>query len=80
MRYVRNCQFIEKLLEFVQCDDIKGASVAEFIINALNNTGLNPQMCRAQTYDGASNMTGKEKGAVAKFCSATRNKKFIYFH
>ena len=80
VRYVRNCQVIEKLLEFVQCDDIKGASVAEFIINALNNTGLNPQMCRAQTYDGASNMTGKEKGAVAKFCSETRNKKFIYFH
>ena len=45
VRYVRNCQTIEKLLEFVQCDDIKGASIVEFIINALNNAGLNPQMC-----------------------------------
>ena len=52
MRYVRNCQAIEKLLEFGQCDDIKGASITEFIINVLSNAGLNPQMCRAQTYDG----------------------------
>ena len=51
VRYVRNCQAIEKLLEFAHCDDIKGASIAEFINNALNNAGLNPQMCRAQTYD-----------------------------
>ena len=48
MRCVRNCQAIEKLLEFVQCGD---ASIAEFIINALNNAGLYPQMCRAQTHE-----------------------------
>ena len=80
MRYVRNSQTIEKLLEFVQCDDIIGASIAEFIINALNNAGLNPLMYRAQTCDGAGNMAGKEKGAAAKFCSKTGNKKAVYFH
>ena len=80
VRYLRNCQAIEKLLEFVQCDDVKGASIAEFIINALNNAGLYPQMCRPQTYDRASNMAGKEKGAAAKFCSETGNEKAVYFH
>ena len=45
--YVRNCQTIEKLLE---CDDIKGASIVEFIINSLINAGLNPQMCWTQTF------------------------------
>ena len=80
MRCITNCQAIEKLLEFVQCDDVKGASIAEFIINALNNAGLYPQMCRAQTYDGAGNMAGKEKGAAAKFCSETGNEKAVYFH
>ena len=64
----------------MQCDDIKGASIAEFVINALNNSGLNPQVCRAQTYDGAGNMAGKEKGAGAKFCSETGNEKAVYFH
>ena len=77
MRYVKNSQAIEKLLELVQCDDGKGASIAKFIINALNNAGLNPQMCRAHTYDGASNMAGKEEGAAAKFCSETENKKVV---
>ena len=37
-------------------------------------------MCRAQTYDGAGNMTGKEKGVAAKFCSETGNEKAVYFH
>ena len=63
----------------MQCHDIKGASIAEFIINGLNNGGLNPQMCRAQTNDGASNMARKEKGAAAKFCSETGNEKAVYF-
>ena len=31
------------------------------------NNGLNPQMCRAQTYDGAANIAGKEKGAAVYF-------------
>ena len=64
----------------MQCDDIKVASISEFIINALNNAGLNPQMRRAQTYDGAGSMAGKEKGAAAKFCSKTGNEKTVYFH
>ena len=80
VHYVRNCQAKEKLLEFLQCDDIKRASIAEFIINALNNAGLNPQMCRAQTCDGAGNITGKEISVAANFFSKTGNKKAVYFH
>ena len=80
VHHVRNCQAIEKLLEFLQCDDINRASIAEFIINALNNAGLNPQMCRTQTCDGAGTMTGKEISVAAKFFSKTGNKKALYFH
>ena len=80
VRCVRSCRAIEKLLEFVQCDDIKGASMEKFIINTLDNAGLYPGMCRAQTYDGAGNMAGKEKGAAAKFCFETGNEKAVYFH
>ena len=80
MRYVRDCQAIEKLLEIVQCDDVKGASIADSIIDTLNNAGLYPQMCRGQTFDGAGNMAGKEKRAAAKFCSKTGNEKAVYLH
>ena len=79
MRYVRICQAIEKLLEFVQCNDIIGESITEFIINTLNNANLNPEMCRGQTYDGAGNIAGKEKGTAAKFCSKTGNERAVYF-
>ena len=37
-------------------------------------------MCRAQTYDGAGNMAGKEKGAATNFFSETGNEKAVYFH
>ena len=37
-------------------------------------------MCRVQTYDGAGNMTGKEKDVAAKFCSEIGNEKAVYFH
>ena len=37
-------------------------------------------MCRAQTYDGAGNMAGKEKGAAATTCSKAGIEKAIYFH
>ena len=80
VRYVRDCQAIEKLLEIVQCDDVKGASIADSIIDTLNNAGLYPQMCRGQTFDGAGNMAGKEKRAAAKFCSKTGNEKAVYLH
>ena len=80
VRYARNCQAIEKLLELVPCDDVKGASIAEFIINVLYNAGLYPYMCRTQTYDGTGNMAGKEKGAAAKFFSETGNEKAVYFY
>ena len=61
------------------CDDVKGASIAAFIINALNDAVLYPQMCRAQTYNGTGNMTGKEKGAAVNFFSETGNEKAVYF-
>ena len=80
MHYIRNFQAIEKLLEFVQCDDIKRVGIAEFIINVLNDPGLNPKLCRAQTYDGAGNMASKEKDVVAKLCSETGNGKAVYFY
>ena len=53
----------------MQCDNVKGANIAEFIINALNNAGLYSQMCHAQTYDEASNMADQKKDAATKFCS-----------
>ena len=80
VRYIKNSRPVEKLLEYVSCDNTKGRSVATFLINTLKNGNLGPIMCRSQTYDGAGHMSGKLKGATAIFCSETGNDKAVYFH
>ena len=80
VRYIKNSRPVEKLLEYVSCDNIKGRSIATFLINTLKNGNLGPMMCRSQMYDGAGHMSGKLKGAAAIFCSETGNDKAVYFH
>ena len=62
-RYVKDDRPIERLLEHVQCPNIRGATIADLIIKALNEVWLNIKKCRAQTYNGASNMAGKQQEA-----------------
>ena len=52
---------IKKLCKFVQCDNIKGESMTDFLINALNNACLNPQMCCTQTFNEAGNVEQKSR-------------------
>ena len=80
VRYIKNSRPVEKLLEYVICDDIKGRSIATFLINILTNVNLDSMMCRSQTYNDAGNMPGKVKGTAAVFCSETGNDKVVYFH
>ena len=55
----------ERLVEYIAMEDIKGQSIANAIITCLESLGLELTDCRAQTYDGASNMSGKFNGAQA---------------
>ena len=45
----------------MQCDNIKGESMTDFFINALNNACLNLQMCSTQTFNEAVNMEQKSR-------------------
>ena len=80
LRYVKDCGEVEKLFEFVQCEDIKGNSIAKYIIDAISNAGLDTKYYRSQTYDGAGNMAGKQKDAAKKFQLLTGNTKAPYIH
>lgn len=44
------------LLEFVDCDTIDGKSICEKIFQPLRRLNLQPELCRAQTYDGDGDM------------------------
>ena len=67
IRYIENGQPVERLLQYIQCESITGENIAKSIIECLNNVGLDPKKCRAQTYDGAGNMAGCQKGCAVEF-------------
>lgn len=80
VRYVRDNAPVERLLEYVKCGNIRGETIANLIIECLEKIKLNPKNCRSQTYDGAGNMAGKQKGAANQFQVKTGNDKATYFH
>ena len=80
VRYVKDNMPVERLLEYVKCEGITGEEIALEIINCLSNVGLDTDKCRCQTYDGAGNMAGKERGAANQFRLKTGNMKATYFH
>lgn len=80
LRYVKDNAPVERLLEYVKCDGITGEEIAEEIIQCLSKVGLDTDKCRCQTYDGAGNMAGKQKGAANQFQLKTGNMKATYFH
>ena len=67
LRYTKDFRPVEKLLEYVRCEDIKGTSIENHLITTLEDAGLDVMMCRSQTYDGAGNMSRKSKGVAAVF-------------
>ena len=67
LRYLVNDQPVEKLVEFVACDSTTCEEICKRIVDSLRNLNLQPENCRAQTYDGAGNMSGKQKGCATRF-------------
>ena len=59
LRYVKNNQPVERLVEFVACEQVTGAAICENLLDCLAKLNLDAQSCRAQTYDGAGNMAGE---------------------
>ncbi|CAC5396466.1 unnamed protein product [Mytilus coruscus] len=67
IRYLRDGSPVEKLLEFVQAEETTGSALCGLIVKALTDAGLDIQFCRAQTMNGAGNMSGKNLGCAAQF-------------
>lgn len=59
IRYSKHNRPIERLIEYVKCESIRGETIADLIIACIRRVGLRPENCRAQTYDGAANMSEK---------------------
>ena len=58
---------MERLLECIPAEEITGEALCDLIVRSLTEVGLDIQNCRAQTMDGAGNMSGKHIGCAAQF-------------
>ncbi|WAR18850.1 P52K-like protein [Mya arenaria] len=68
---------VERFLEFIACSEITGEAFCDNIIQSLTEVGLDTQLCRSQTMDGAGNMAGKNAGCAARF---TRHSPRALYH
>lgn len=59
-------EVIERLLEFVNCNDKTGEAIAELILLTLLKNEIPISDCRGQGYDNGSNMNGTYKGVQAR--------------
>ena len=80
IRYLKDGKPTEKLITYVECEKTTGEAIADKIIDALTKLGLDPLLCRSQTYDGAGAMAGINIGAAEMFKEKTGNKYAPYYH
>ena len=78
VRYVQRSVAVERLVEFVACTSVKGEDLCMHILSTLQRLGLDPNTCRAQTYDGAGCMSGYLNGCQAKFREQVP--RALYYH
>ena len=67
VRYLHDGAPVERLVEYIECETCTGVAICNQIVQAVANLGLDPEMCRAQTYDGAGNIAGSQNGCAKHF-------------
>ncbi|XP_065679035.1 52 kDa repressor of the inhibitor of the protein kinase-like [Hydra vulgaris] len=80
IRYI-DCDNVicEDFLRFIECKSgTTGLSLAQNIVSAIDDLGLDIQKCRGQGYDGAGAMSGKLKGISSRIKFI--NSKAIFVH
>ena len=58
-------EIMERTIKTVHVADTKATTLRDALLSAVKGFGLNPEKCRGQGYDGASNMSGKHNGLAA---------------
>lgn len=62
IRYVKDCVPVERFLKFIPIKEHKSKYLEETILNFLEIHDIPIKDCRGQSYDNASNMSGKYSG------------------
>ncbi|CAF2704956.1 unnamed protein product [Rotaria sp. Silwood2] len=77
IRYTRNFEIQERLFAFGELNSKVGEHIVEFILSFFKTFGISTTKIIAQSYDGASNMTGKNIG-VQTLLSKKLNRNIIF--
>ena len=78
LRYMKNGQPIERLIEYIECESITGQALCEDIKKTLLRLTLRLEDTVSQTYDGAANFSGHVKGCASRFQETVPHAQ--YFH
>ena len=76
--YVKDNQPVERLVSFIPCESVRGASIFDKLFEALSRFGIDCNLCHAQAYDCAGSMSGHLNGCQAKF--REKVPKAAYYH
>ncbi|KAJ8942303.1 hypothetical protein NQ314_010099 [Rhamnusium bicolor] len=68
----------EDFLDFIPIYDIPGENIAKTILQQCEKLDLDMKKCVGQGYDGASSMTGHEKGVQARIRRDYSKARYIY--
>lgn len=66
LRYVKDGKSIERFLGFIKIEKHTAEYLENVVLEKVNKLGLEIKNCRGQSYDNASNMSGKYNGLQAK--------------
>lgn len=78
IRYCTKLGVQERLLELKSIESHTGQSIYDVLEKFLSDVGLNIEDCRGQSYDNASNISGKFKGLKAHV--KCKNDLTVYIH
>ncbi|KAB0803204.1 hypothetical protein PPYR_00174 [Photinus pyralis] len=68
---------VERFLGFVQITSHTAENLAHVILGQLEDLGIDINYCRGQSYDNASNMSGRYNGLQAKIKTVTNSAHFV---
>ena len=77
LRYLKNGQPIERLIEYIECESITGEALCDDIKNTLLRLTLRLEDTVSQTYDGAANFSGHVKGCASRFQETVPHAQYI---
>ena len=56
IRYIYKQKSVERLIEYVKCDNIKGKTIVNLMIESLKSKSVDISYCRVQLYDDPKHM------------------------